>query len=107
KERLGELETRIDELLVKLPNLPSDQVPPGRSASDNQIVREGGIRPGLEEDALPHWELAKIYGLIDFELGNKVTGSGFPFYTGAGARYQRSLIQYFLDYNIAAGYKEY
>lgn len=107
KERLSELEAHINELLVKLPNLPSDQVPQGRSASDNQIVRDGGIRPRLEEDALPHWELAKIYGLIDFELGNKVTGSGFPFYTGAGARYQRSLIQYFLDYNIAAGYKEY
>ncbi len=107
KEKLATLDARLNELLVKLPNLPSDQVPPGVSASDNQIVREGGTRPTLPAGSFPHWELARMYGLIDFELGNKVTGSGFPFYTGPGARYQRSLIQYFLDYNIAAGYKEY
>jgi len=107
KERLTTLETQLTELLVKLPNLPSDQVPPGRSAADNQVVREGGIRPTLPPNQVPHWDLAREYGLIDFELGNKVTGSGFPFYTGPGARYQRSLIQYFLDFNIAGGYKEY
>lgn len=107
KERLTTLETQLTELLVKLPNLPSDQVPPGRSAADNQVVREGGIRPTLPPNQVPHWDLAREYRLIDFELGNKVTGSGFPFYTGPGARYQRSLIQYFLDFNIAGGYKEY
>ncbi len=93
--------------MVLLPNLPSEQVPPGKTPEENITVREGGSVPALFDGAQPHWELAKKYKLIDFELGNKVTGSGFPFYTGQGAKLQRSLIQYFLDYNTAAGYTEY
>ena len=107
KEKLISIEKQLDELLVKLPNLPSADVPPGKTPEDNVNVREGGIKPTLYPGAQPHWELAKKYRLIDFELGNKVTGSGFPFYTGKGAKLQRSLIQYFLDYNTAAGYTEY
>lgn len=107
REKLGALEKDLEELLVRLPNLPSDKVPAGRTPEDNIVVREGGKRPQLFDGALPHWDLAKKYALIDFELGNKVTGSGFPFYIGQGAKIQRALIQYFLDYNIAAGYLEY
>lgn len=107
KDKLADLEKQLDELLVKLPNVPSEKVPPGRTPEDNVTVREGGTRPKLHAGAQPHWELAKKYKLIDFELGNKVTGSGFPFYTGQGARLQRAMIQYFLDYNTAAGYTEY
>ncbi len=91
---------------MKLPNLPSINVPKGRTPEDNVVVREGGSKPTLPQTAVPHWDLAKKYKLIDFELGNKITGSGFPVYTGKGARLQRSLIQYFLDYNTAAGYTE-
>lgn len=107
KERLSTLEQELDALLVRLPNLPSPLVPPGKSAEDNVVVKESAGKPSLFPGALPHWELAKKYRLIDFDLGNKVTGSGFPFYTGQGARLQRSMIQYFLDYNTAAGYTEY
>lgn len=107
KDKLAVLEKQLDELLVKLPNLPSGQVPPGKTPEDNVVVREGGNKPQLHAGAQPHWELAKKYKLIDFDLGNKVTGSGFPFYTGKGAKLQRSLIQYFLDFNTAAGYTEY
>jgi len=107
KTKLGELEKGIDDLLVKLPNLPSPLVPPGNSPADNITIREGGKIPSLPAEAQPHWELAKMYNIIDFELGNKVTGSGFPFYIGKGARLQRALIQYFLDFNTAAGYTEY
>ena len=107
KDKLAELEIQVDELLVKLPNLPSEKVPAGRTPADNVTVKEGGIKPQLDAGSLPHWELAKKFRLIDFELGNKVTGSGFPFYTGKGAKYQRALIQYFLDFNTAAGYTEY
>ena len=107
REKLTEAEKEIDELLVKLPNLPSEKVPAGRTPAENVTVKEGGQKPQLAAGALPHWELAKKYSLIDFELGNKVTGSGFPFYTGKGAKFQRCLIQYFLDFNTAAGYKEY
>jgi len=92
---------------LRLPNLPSEQVPVGKSADDNVKVREGGTIPSLPKGALPHWDLAKKFSLIDFDLGNKITGSGFPVYTGKGARLQRALIQYFLDYNTAAGYTEY
>jgi seryl-tRNA synthetase len=107
QDKLDKLEQRLNDLIVRLPNLPSDKVPPGRTPDDNVTVREGGDKPELQKNALPHWELARKYRLIDFELGNKVTGSGFPFYTGKGARLQRALIQYFLDYNTAAGYMEY
>ena len=107
REKLTEAEKEIDELLVKLPNLPSEKVPAGRTPAENVTVKEGGQKPQLAAGALPHWELAKKYSLIDFELGNKVTGSVFPFYTGKGAKFQRCLIQYFLDFNTAAGYKEY
>jgi seryl-tRNA synthetase len=104
---LNELEKQIHEILVQIPNLPSEKVPEGNSPADNEIVRVGGNKPSLPSSAVPHWELAKKYDLIDFELGNKVTGSGFPFYKHRGAKLQRALIQYFLDFNIAAGYVEY
>ena len=82
-------------------------MPPGKTPEDNTVVREGGKKPKLPADALAHWDLAKKYNLIDFELGNKITGSGFPVYMNSGARLQRAMIQYFLDYNIAAGFTEY
>ena len=104
---LQQLEKSIHEILVQIPNLPSEKVPEGNSAAENEIVRIGGSKPSLPPSAIPHWELAKKYDLIDFELGNKVTGSGFPFYKNKGAKLQRALIQYFLDFNIEAGYIEY
>ncbi len=107
KEKLAEIEKQLNDELVKLPNLPSDKVPRGKTPAENETVKEAGNKPALAAGALPHWDLAKKYRLIDFELGNKVTGSGFPFYTGKGAKYQRALIQYFLDFNISAGYTEY
>jgi seryl-tRNA synthetase len=107
KEELARLEEQLDKQLVLLPNLPHSSVPPGKSAEDNQTVREGGSKPVLPEGALPHWELIKKFNLIDFETGAKITGSGFPLYKGQGAKLQRALINYFLDYNIASGYMEY
>ena len=95
-----------DELLVLLPNIPDDIVPAGRNADDNVVVRMGGEIPELPEGALPHWELASKYDIIDFDLGVKLTGAGFPVYKGKGAKLQRSLIQYFLDFNTRAGYME-
>lgn len=113
KERSKELEqslldseTKQNELLVLLPNLPCADVPAGRSAEDNVVVRSGGEIVSMGEDALPHWEIAKKYDIIDFDLGVKLTGAGFPVYKGKGAKIQRALIQYFLDYNTAAGYME-
>lgn len=106
-ESMADTEKQLQEELVKLPNLPSDKVPPGKTPEENIIVREGGSKPDLSEDALPHWDLIKKFGLIDFETGAKITGSGFPLYKGKGARLQRALVQYFLDYNIEAGYTEY
>ncbi len=97
----------LEKLLLIIPNLPHHSVPAGTGAADNVIVREGGQHPKPENTSLPHWNLAKKYDLINFELGNKVTGSGFPFYKGQGAKLQRSLVQYFLDYNTARGYIEY
>ncbi|HEY4148842.1 MAG TPA: serine--tRNA ligase [Chitinophagaceae bacterium] len=105
-EKLLDAEKNIQAILYQLPNLPSEKVPPGKTPEDNVVVREGGKKPALPEGAVPHWDLAKQYNLIDFELGNKITGSGFPVYTGQGAKLQRALIQYFLDYNTAAGYTE-
>jgi seryl-tRNA synthetase len=107
QEQLDLTEKQVNELLVRLPNLPSEKVPPGKTPEDNEVVRMGGSKPELYAGAQPHWELAKKYDLIDFELGNKITGSGFPVYKGKGAKLQRALIQYFLDYNTAAGYLEY
>ena len=97
---------RLQELLVLLPNIPCEQVPEGKGAEDNVVVRMGGEEPSLPEGALPHWDLARKYDIIDFDLGVKITGAGFPVYKGKGARLQRALINYFLDRNTAAGYKE-
>ncbi|TCO10730.1 serine--tRNA ligase [Natronoflexus pectinivorans] len=99
------IETELQNLVVQLPNLPHPSVPAGKSADDNIKVREGGLKPELTE-ALPHWELAKKFNLIDFELGVKLTGAGFPVYKGLGARLQRALITFFLDEAIKAGYEE-
>ncbi|MEO6845045.1 MAG: aminoacyl--tRNA ligase-related protein, partial [Ginsengibacter sp.] len=106
-EKLVSVEEELHDSLIKLPNLPHTSVPEGKTPEENQIVREGGQKPALSKDAVPHWELAKKYDLINFELGNKVTGAGFPFYKNKGAKMQRALIQYFLDFNTAAGYTEY
>ncbi|OQD43613.1 serine--tRNA ligase [Croceivirga radicis] len=105
-EQLSIIATALQQELYQLPNVPHSSVPAGNSDEDNEeIFREGNI-PSLVEGALPHWELAKKYDIIDFELGVKVTGAGFPIYKGKGARLQRALIQYFLDKNTAAGYTE-
>lgn len=106
-QKLADLEAEQHSLMVKLPNMPHDSVPAGKAAEDNITVREAGTTPDLSAQKLPHWELAAKYNLIDFELGNKITGAGFPVYIGQGAKLQRALISYFLDYNINAGYKEY
>lgn len=106
-DKLNEAEKNIEAILYLLPNLPSEQVPTGKTPEDNIIVREGGVKPTLYPGAVPHWDLTKKYNLIDFELGNKITGSGFPVYVNKGAKLQRALISYFLDYNTAAGYVEY
>lgn len=106
-DTLNEAEKQIEQILYQIPNLPSSQVPAGKTPEDNVVVREGGPKPDLKKDALAHWDLAKKYHLIDFELGNKITGSGFPVYTGQGAKLQRALIQYFLEFNTRAGYREY
>ena len=107
EEKLRKLEDDIQQQLVRIPNLPSEKVPKGKTAEDNIIVRDSGSKPSLPENALPHWELAAKYDIIDFETGNKVTGAGFPFYKGKGAKLQRALISFFLDNAIAAGYTEY
>ena len=99
--------TELNELLYKIPNVPNNLVPDGNTDEDNEEVYRKGDIPKLFEGALPHWELAKKYDIIDFELGNKITGAGFPVYKGKGARLQRALIAYFLDKNTAAGYTEY
>ncbi len=96
----------LEAKLVLLPNLPCDLVPEGKGAEDNVVVRMGGPEPNLPADAVEHWVLAKKYDIIDFDLGVKITGAGFPVYKGKGARLQRALINYFLDKNTAAGYKE-
>ncbi|MBK7764127.1 MAG: serine--tRNA ligase [Bacteroidetes bacterium] len=106
-DKLAELEKQQHDLLVTLPNLPHTSVPKGKHAEDNEVVRMGNEIPTLYEGAVPHWDLAKKYNLIDFELGNKITGAGFPVYINKGARLQRALINYFLDFNTAAGYIEH
>ncbi|MES2883089.1 MAG: serine--tRNA ligase [Bacteroidota bacterium] len=107
QDKLALIEKELNDLLVRLPNLPSEKVPPGKTPEENEQVRSGGSKPILFAGAVPHWELAKKFDLIDFELGNKITGSGFPVYKGKGAKLQRALIQYFLDFNTTAGYTEY
>ena len=97
----------LNDLLYRVPNIPNELVPEGTSEADNVVVFEAGTIPDLGKDALPHWELAKKYDLIDFELGVKLTGAGFPVYKGKGAKLQRALITYFLDKNTEAGYNEY
>lgn len=106
EQMMAESENRQNDLLVLLPNLPCADVPAGKTAEDNVIVRTGGSVGELGENPLPHWELAKKYDIIDFDLGVKLTGAGFPVYKGKGAKIQRALIQYFLDYNTNAGYME-
>ncbi len=105
-ERLAAAESEIRNILLTVPNLPCDAVPAGRTAEDNVVEKTGGNMPDLGDDALPHWDLAKKYSLIDFDLGVKITGAGFPVYTGKGARLQRALIQFFLDEAGKAGYLE-
>jgi len=101
------IEKKLHDALVLLPNLPSDLVPAGVSADDNITVDEHGEKPNLYADAKPHWDLIEQYKLVDFDLGSKITGRGFPVFMGKGAKLQRALIQYFLDYNTAAGYTEF
>jgi seryl-tRNA synthetase len=105
-EILQQKTTELQELLYAIPNIPTEIVPAGTSAEDNLNIFQEGEIPVLHQDALPHWDLAKKYDIIDFELGNKIAGAGFPVYKGKGARLQRALINYFLDKNTAAGYEE-
>ncbi len=106
-EEMAQIQETLYNKLVELPNLPQPSVPRGNSDADNEVVFTEGEMPALPENALPHWELAGKYKIIDFDLGSKVTGAGFPFYRGKGARLQRALINFFLDEAIAAGYLEY
>ena len=105
-EQLSKLEIELNDTIIRLPNMPHSSVPEGKTPEENEVVREGGTKPDLSAQKLPHWELTTRHKLIDFELGNKLTGSGFPVYTGQGAKLQRALISFFLDYNIDAGYYE-
>jgi len=106
-DQLNTKSGELKALLFQIPNVPHESVPAGASEDDNEEIFKEGDVPKLHDGALPHWELAKKYDIIDFELGNKITGAGFPVYKGKGARLQRALIAYFLDKNIAAGYTEY
>lgn len=106
-QNLSTLEKEVEDLLIRLPNLPHESVPAGKTPEDNEVVLEYGAKPSLTEQKLPHWELCTKYKMVDFELGTKITGSGFPVYIGQGAKLQRALIAAFLDYNIDAGYTEY
>lgn len=104
--KLAQIEADIREILLSVPNIPCEMVPEGKTADDNVVEKTGGEMPNLPADALPHWDLAKKYNLIDFDLGVKITGAGFPVYVGRGARLQRALIDFFLDEATAAGYIE-
>jgi seryl-tRNA synthetase len=106
EKKSQENNTELDSLVVLLPNIPCDQVPDGKTAEDNVVVKTGNEIPELGENNLPHWELAKKFDIIDFDLGVKLTGAGFPVYKGKGARLQRALINFFLDINTEAGYLE-
>ena len=105
-DQQNDVEQKLNDLLVQIPNLPHASVPPGKHAEDNLIERTGGEMPNLSSDAVPHWDLAKKYDLIDFELGVKISGAGFPVYKGKGARLQRALINFFLDNAMEVGYLE-
>jgi seryl-tRNA synthetase len=105
-DELATTEQQLNNLLVQIPNLPHESVPAGKNEEDNVEIKSGGIIPELHKGAVPHWDLAKKYDIIDFELGNKLTGAGFPVYKGKGARLQRALISYFLDQATEAGYQE-
>lgn len=105
-EQLDAAEVAQRDILLSIPNIPCEMVPEGRTAEDNVVEKEGGVMPNLGADALPHWDLAKKYNLIDFDLGVKITGAGFPVYIGKGARLQRALIQFFLDQAGESGYLE-
>ncbi|MEA4984480.1 Serine--tRNA ligase [bioreactor metagenome] len=105
-EKQTSYEQQLNDLLVQIPNLPHNSVPAGKHAEDNVVERSGGVVPQLPEGAMPHWDLAKKYDLIDFELGVKISGAGFPVYKGKGARLQRALINFFLDQAREAGYLE-
>jgi len=105
-EELTSVKNNLQQLLYKIPNIPHHSVPKGKSEDDNVEIMCGGELPELPKESLPHWDLAKKYDIIDFELGNKITGAGFPVYKGKGAKLQRALISFFLDMNTKAGYKE-
>lgn len=107
KVEMAEVELQLQNLVVQLPNLPHTLVPKGKTPEENEVVKEAGTTPVLPAGALAHWDLIKKYNLVDFETGAKITGSGFPLYIGKGAKFQRALTQYFLDFNTAAGYTEY
>ena len=107
QEQLQNVEMALLAIRTQIPNIPDESVPSGNSENDNEEVFSAGSIPDLKENALPHWELAAQYDLIDFDLGSKITGAGFPVYKGKGAKLQRALIQYFLDKNTAAGYTEF
>ena len=107
KIEMAEVELAVQNLVVQLPNLPHALVPKGKTPEENEVVKEAGSTPTLPAGAMAHWDLIKKYNLVDFETGAKITGSGFPLYIGKGAKFQRALTQYFLDFNTAAGYIEY
>ena len=107
KTKMTEVEASLQQTIVQLPNLPHPLVPIGKTPEENEVVRTGGVIPKLVDGAKAHWDLIKQYNLVDFETGAKITGSGFPLYIGKGAKFQRALVQYFLDFNTAAGYTEY
>jgi seryl-tRNA synthetase len=107
KEQMAVVEAQLQQVIVQFPNLPHDLVPLGKTPEENEVVRVGGTTPTLHSGAEAHWDLIKKYNLVDFETGAKITGSGFPLYIGKGAKFQRALTQYFLDFNTAAGYTEY
>ena len=106
-EKLDFATSGMNDLLVRLPNLPHASVKPGKTADDNETIHHEGTIPGLDDAALPHWDLVSRYDIVDFDLGNKVSGAGFPFYKGKGAKLQRALINFFLDRALEAGYVEY
>lgn len=106
EQNLQKSNLKVTDLLIQVPNIPHPSVPAGKSDADNKEIRRGGAIPKLPEGSMPHWELAKKYNLIDFELGVKITGAGFPVFRGQGARLQRALISWFLDQNTNAGYEE-
>ena len=107
KEKMAQVEINLQNVLVQFPNLPHSLVPLGKTPEENEVVRTGGVTPKLHAGAEAHWDLIKKYNLVDFETGAKIAGSGFPLYIGKGAKFQRALVQYFLDFNTAVGYTEY